>query len=581
MVACAIPRSSTLAVAWLGYALVAAWFVWPVLADPTHLALGHPANDVGNHIWGYAWVGAELSHGRLPDHTTLLAWPAGGSLWFIDAFNVLLTLPVNLAWGPVAAYNVGIFFNFWLAGVGAGALGERVSGSRLGGVVAGLAFLTTPQLLGQAYNGISETLAVGWLPLALVALDRLVERPTAGRGAAAGLAMAVATLFNWYYGLFGVIFALAFAARGALAARRGTGPRLRAFVGPAALAAVTFAALVAAPFHTFATTMSAEDALVTRDEAFVWKTLVLHNMTDLEALLHPGRFYSPDLHAVFGEDLIVVVYLGYALLVPAAVALVGRAGPARFWAALAGLFLLFSLGPFLYAGGDYVRVAGGWLPLPFLALFKWLPMFSRISHAYRFVVGVSLALSVLAALSVRVARQRAWDVPLYVGAVLVLRLVETTAFSSAVFPLPTTEVSPPAALARLDDGAVLDLPVGVPILARSRFLLEQLVHRRPVPYGLNEPTPKLLVHNHYTRYLLELERSTVALLPERRPFLDLELGRAALVDAGLRWIVVHRADYPPTQRRKVEAFLDQTATAVHEGDGLRIYRLDPTIAAVD
>mgnify|MGYP003342199008 CR=1 FL=1 len=29
-------------------------------------------------------------------------------------------------------------------------------------------------------------------------------------------------------------------------------------------------------------------------------------------------------------------------------------------------------------------------PLPFLALFKFFPMFSRISHAYRFVIGLSL-----------------------------------------------------------------------------------------------------------------------------------------------------------------------------------------------
>lgn len=558
---------------------MAGWFCWPVAADPVHLALGHVGNDVGNHVWGYGWVAASLTSGHLPTHTTLLSWPNGGSLWFIDAFDVLLTLPVNLLWGPVAAYNAANLFNFWLAGVGAWALARRVSGSEWGAWVAGLCFMATPQLLGQAYNGISETLAVGWLPLALLALDRLLERPTLRGGALAGLAQAVATLFNWYYGLFGMMVGALMLARAALAARRGEGAPLRALVPALVAAAVVFVAVAGPPFSLFAASMNADDALVTRDPDFVWKTLVLHNMTDGVALFHPGRFYSPDLKTVFGEDLIVVVYVGYALLVPA---LVGAwfarpRGTVALWGAAAAGFALLALGPFLYWGGDYTQVAGGWLPLPFLALFKLIPMFSRISHAYRFVIGLSLALSVLAAMGVRAAERRGWDVPVYVAAIVLLRLVETTSASSAVFPVVTTAVDPPAVLAQLEGGAVLDLPVGVPILARSRFLLEQLVHRQPVPFGLNEPTPKVLYYNHFTQYLLELERSQVTQLPARAPDLDLELGRAALVDMGLKWILVHEGDYPASQLPKVERFLDQNATAVHAGDGLRIYRLDPTV----
>jgi hypothetical protein len=47
------------------------------------------------------------------------------------------------------------------------------------------------------------------------------------------------------------------------------------------------------------------------------------------------------------------------------------------------------------------------------------------------------------------------------------------------------------------------------------------------------------------------------------------------MDAGLRWVVVHLEQYPASQRSKVLHFLDDTATPVHEGEGLRIYRLDP------
>ncbi|MSQ03705.1 MAG: hypothetical protein EXR71_17765 [Myxococcales bacterium] len=555
--------------------------MWPVAADPTHLALGHAGNDVGNHVWGYAWVAAKVAAGGVPDHTDLLSWPAGGSLWFIDTFGALLTLPINALWGPVAAYNTGYWFNFFLAGVGASVLGTRVSGTRLGGWLAGLCFMTTPQLLGQAYNGISETVAVGWLPLALAAVEALLVAPSVRRGVLAGVLLAVTAVANWYYGLFAVIFCIGLGVRALARAHRGRGPSVRVMAGPLLVAGVLGLLLAGPPFALFAATMSADDALVTRDAAFNYKTLILHNMTDIEALVHPGRFYSPDLKRVFGEDLIVVVYLGLALLVPAALgAWYARCGQARFWTATSAVFLLFSLGPFLYAGGDYVQVAGGWVPLPFLALFKWFPMFSRISHAYRFVVGLSLALSVLVAMSVRVGRQRGWDVPVYVVLVAALRVFETTMASSAPFPIVTTVVAPPSVLARLEGGAVLDLPVGVPILARSRFLLEQLFHGQPVPFGLNEPTPAILFRNHYTGYLLELERSTVTLLPDARPYLDVELGRAAIIDAGMRWIVVHQDEYRAAVRRKIEAFLDLTATPVHQGEGVRIYRLDEAVLPI-
>lgn len=110
----------------------------------------------------------------------------GRSLWFIDAFNAVLTLPVQWLGGPVLAYNTAIFLNLVLAGLGAWALAREVTGSRAGALVAGVAYASAPHLLGQLYNGISETLAVGWLPLAVLVLRRLFAAPTVGRGLAAG-----------------------------------------------------------------------------------------------------------------------------------------------------------------------------------------------------------------------------------------------------------------------------------------------------------------------------------------------------------------------------------------------------------
>lgn len=556
--------------------------LWPVLGDPTRLALGHEGNDVWNHVWGYWYVADALGQGRLPLQTPLLSWPDGGALWFIDAFNAVLTLPVQAAFGPTAAYNAAMGFNLWLCGVGAYVLALQVSRSWGGALFAGIAYMSAPHFLGQAYNGISETLAAGWLPLALAAMRHAARQPTPRNGVLAGLALGLNTVANWYYGLFGILALAGLGLRELWRLRPGVSPprtdrgrRLRALALTAVPAALVSIALVAPPFLAFSASMGADDAVVGRDPAFVWMTLVMHNMTDAVALIRPGDFQSPDLKARFDEDLLVVVYVGMALLGPALGVLWSEhRRRVAWWAALAAGFLLLTLGPYLFVGGEYVRWNGRFLPLPFLALFEYTPVFSRISHAYRFVVGLTLALSVLAAFAVPLLRARGVPVVVAVLGLGGLRVAESAWLTPATLPLPTVDTSAPAVLASLDGGAVLDLPVSLPVLRRSQHSMGQLLHGQPSPYGLNDPTPLSLYLNHYSRYLIEIERADADTLPAAPPALDLAVGQEALVALGMRWIVVHEDMIPDDRRLVLERFLDRTATAVHDGEGVRIYRID-------
>jgi len=560
----------------LVFACLALWQVSPVLDAFSSRALGHPGNDVWNHVWGYAFVADSLAEGRLPLHTDQLLWPTGGSLWFIDTLGAVLTLPVQWSAGPIAAYNTTYLVNFMLAGAGAYLLAHQVSNSRAGALLAGVAFQTTPHLLGQAYNGISESMAVGWLPLTLMAFRWAAAAPSIRRGLVAGLLGGVCALANWYYGLFAGMALVGLLVRSTVRHLRGRNTITSQGMGMVLAGAAMTAAVVAGPFLAFRHTMAAADAIVVRDPGFVWSTLVLHNMTDVMSLITPGKVYSPDLKALFGEDLIVVVYLGHALLWPALAVLLTRLrSQAASWTWLATGFGVLTLGPFLFIGGDYVQVLDGWLPLPFLALYEGFPMFSRVSHAYRFVIGLSLALCVLLAIGVRWMRARGWPVWMIVLLGGGLRITEVFYGSPAVFPLPAVDATVPAALASLKGGAVLDLPVGVPVLARSRYGLAQLVHKQPSPYGLNDPVPEAVSANRFTRYLVDLEWSNVASLPEQMPWMDLELGRRAAVADGLRWIVLHEESLPSRNFARMSQFLDIMATPVHHDDGLRIYRLDP------
>ena len=176
----------------------------PVLAQPTVLALGHEGNDVWNHVWGYWWVAEELSNARLPVRTDHLAWPYGGSLWFIDTLNAVLMLPVELIAGPVAAYNAAFFFNFFLCGVGAYAftLHDPEPGGGCGGG-CGLHGHSSPSGAGLQRN--QRDLLGRLAPLALLAMRLTIRRPT--RNAVfAGVLTGINALASWYYGLFAGFF---------------------------------------------------------------------------------------------------------------------------------------------------------------------------------------------------------------------------------------------------------------------------------------------------------------------------------------------------------------------------------------
>ena len=75
--------------------------------------------------------------------------------------------------------------------------------------------------------------------------------------------------------------------------------------------------------------------------------------------------------------------------------------------------------------------------------------------------------------------------------------------------------------------------------------------------------PDPLWENRFTRYCVELEWSDSSTLPSVLPWLDIQLGKEAVIEAGLRWIVLHPSLYHPPQYARMVRFLDLVATPVH------------------
>jgi hypothetical protein len=550
---------------------------WPAVLDLRGSMLGHPGNDTWNHAWGFWWVADSLGQGQVPLHTDLLDHPKGGALFFIDSFNAVWTWPIQVLAGVPAALNLAVIFAFFCNGIGAWALGRRVLDDEWLAWVPGVIFASSAHLLGQAYNGITETLNAGFLPLYLLLLLRMLDRPSLARAAAMGAALALCSVANFYYGLFGLVLSVVVVLHRAISEPMRTGWKgfALALGGSVAL----YAVLVLPVLAVLSQSMDAADALVDRDPAFVWASLVNHNITDVVSMFRPGKHYSPDLKAQYGEDLLIVTYLGWASLTLAAAGLI-TARPRRslgLWIALAAVFLLFALGPYLHVGGEYLTWKGRRIPLPFLAFFEAFPLFSRISHPFRFVVPATLGLGMLAGLGAQ-ALSRRWPLlprPAIAGVLGALILAEVTLASPAIWPLPRCDARIPSAYAEVPQGAILDLPITVPNLERAVYTWYQTEHGQPVPYGLNEPVPDSLSDNPLTQLMVRIESAYVLSLPPLLPELELVAGARLLRAQGYRSVVVHETLYLSPKLEMVSAVLEGLFGPPFRESGVAVYPLQP------
>ncbi len=575
------PPRRELAVAALASLLLAAGLTWPAVLHPTSRLVGHPGNDAWNHVWGYWWVADELAQGRWPDHTTLLSHPTGGSLYFIDTTQALLTLPLQLIGGPALAYNAAVVGGLALSAFGAWLLARRLSGDAIAAGFALVAYGASPHLLGQAYNGISETVCAGFLPLTLFALRTLLDRPTPARALALGLLGGLTMLTSWYYGLFAALGGLALVGwqAGTQAYAVDWRRTLPALGGAAGIALATVAPLLL----RFRGSLEATDALVTRDPTFVRASLLNHNITDLLAIFVPSQVPSPDLFALYGEQLIIVTYVGWTALALAGVAVVATRRRREWspWVVLGLLFFLFALGPYLNVGGSYVELDGRRIPLPFLALFELFPVFDRISHPFRFVLGFALTVTMVATHGLRhLLRSQPAPRRLAVVAGLgALVLAEVALGSPAPLPLPTSDAAIPQAYVDMteDDvaGAVLDIPMTVPNLERAVYTWYQSAHGRPVPWGLNDPMPVSLLQNRLTAALIRLEAVRAQTLAPHLPELDLVVAGRLLARDGYRYIVLHEALVPGFKRENMAAVLTGVygPPRAYPEDGLLVWTL--------
>ena len=540
----------------VGYCLLTLLLTYPLVM---RFAAAIPGDgfDGWQNYWNLWWMKvALLQQQRLPFTTDLLYHPTGVSLYFhtLNPFNGLLTLPVQLAWGLLPAYNTVVLFSFAIGGYGAYLLARYalntqypisntqypIPNIQLPAFIAGLIYTFAPfhfaHLLGHM-----QVISLQWIPFyILYLLKALTPRPPTPTHHPSSLVphpssliprdtllaaffLILVGLCDWYY----VFYCLLFTAL--LLIYRACRRRLTVRAGLIVLGIGLIFGLVLSPLLAPMVREARQFRFMVPDPA---QTRTLS--ADLLAFVTPQEF-----HPLWGQQARAwasgftsttserMVFAGFVPLLLALIAIL----PVRnrlaqrhskletpnpkhvtLWALSLLFFFVLSLGPALHIGGRTgLLPGGGEIPLPYALLHRLVPFLNISRSVSRFDVMVMLSLAVLAAFGL--ARVRGYGLgakdaspsasssytptlpyPRF-GRAIALLCAALIIFEFLPAPYPMSPPDTPdwyyTLAAEPGDFAVLNLPMN---WDRPGYLLYQTVHRKRLTVAyISRDDPRTLV----------------------------------------------------------------------------------------
>ena len=169
-------------------------------------------------IWNVGWVARTIVTDPASLFDANIFYPHRNTLAYSEA-NIVAGIVGIPTWllthNAYAAHNTAVLFAFATSFLGMWLLARHLSGRADTSVVPAILFAFCPYFYSHSAH--VQLLMGGGIPLSMLALHRLADRPSAGRGVALGIALAAQALACAYYGIFAglmVSYAVLFLAAG-------------------------------------------------------------------------------------------------------------------------------------------------------------------------------------------------------------------------------------------------------------------------------------------------------------------------------------------------------------------------------
>ena len=530
----------------MSFLLLAALHTWPLVTALHEYSRDN--DDERLNMWAVSWVAHQLP--RDPAHLF------DGNIFHPNRFTLAYSEPLILPglmgapirWlggSPILAYNVLVVSGLVLTAFAMYVLVTRWTRDHYAGLLAGALLAFSTQLLTRLPH--LQILHLYWLPLAILALDRLVTDKRPRHYVWLGLCVLGAALTSGYLVMFvAVALGAAFVVR--VDGWWGT-EGFKTVAKLCVTAAVTLGVLVLVlwPYQALRRDEGLRRTLTPQTQTV---GRVLESYLSTAARVHHStwseEYYERAPEALFPT----AVGLGLG-----SIALVSRRrlapqGVRRMILGVACAGVVFSLGP--------LTPVYGWA-------YQIIPPLQGVRATSRFGILVIFSVAAAAGLGLAAVRRRTpqrWVTPLSL-AVLTVATVET--FSGPI-PYERFEWSPPiyrSLEAIREPGALVELPIyrGDRSPDNAPYMLASTTHWRPLINGFSGFRP-----SHFDQ-LAQL----VGTFPS-------PLALARLRDLDVRYVMVHTDAYrrPDPIREALQRVDERRSLALVAQEGAdRLYRIDP------
>ena len=502
-------------------------------------------SDLGDPLlnaWILAWDADRFRHGLDGFWDAPMFFPYPSALAYSEHLLGVAIFTAPLQWltdNPILVYNVAHLGSFVLAGTGMYLLTKSITGSRLAGVVGGMAFAFLPYRADQASH--LQVLLYGWMPVGLWGLHRYFEDGQRKMLIVFAFAFVLQGFSNGYFFYF-------FAAVVVIVASVELIYRVRQrpiMLVDLACTALVMAVMVA-PIAIAYIDVRADMSLVrSRSEMVMFSanaTSYLHASQDLglwgehlETLV--GGRGGPETKLFPGFGLFVMAALG--LIAPFTLRSQSPVNSKRIaitYSAVAIVGFLLSLGPEPAIGDLRLWTAG-----PYDWLLSLVPGFDGLRVPARAAITVFLGFSVLASIATRCivgrfSRRTAITVTLLISAVIAGEGYHTRRMVPFHPKGPEAERATTEWLRQLPPGPAIVLPFydrrdRVPNTMRSVYATLQ--HGHPIVNG----------HSGFSTGLVRYFEGS-AKLRDYRQYNDVLHGLRAI---GVRYVVIHGHRFQNTQ----------------------------------
>lgn len=381
----------------ISYSILTIIFTYPVAFSITDRVPG--GGDAFVFLSYFWWFKVALLNLLNPFFSPMIYYPSGVSLVFttVTPFNSILSIPLQLAFGLVSAYNLIWIFTFIMSGFGTFLLVRYLTGDIRAAFISGLIFMFCPYHFAHALGHMNLT-SMEWIPFYVLFLIKTIREENIKNSFYAGIFLFLIAACNYEYLLYLFTFT-------ALILLFYLWSDLSTILSKNALKKIGVMVITfGVPFSLLIYPLLRE--LIFSGSTYMYAGGFTTYSADLlgffiPAQFHPvfGKFVEPIYQNFTGNTAENTTFAGYAVLFLSAIAVFKiKTKKIMFWISATCLFFILSLGPILHFNGIVMNTVEGLnyaIPLPYILIMN-IPIVSITRAPSRWDVLVMLSLAVLA-----------------------------------------------------------------------------------------------------------------------------------------------------------------------------------------